>query len=370
MQARTRPAGKIGASLDYNEEKVKRGEAKCIYAGNFLKNALALTYDDKRERFNNLLDRNQRADKKVMTIWLSFTPEEKFADQRLSAIASSYMQRIGYADQPYLVYRHDDTAIQHLHIVSTPVRPDGSLVRSFVRVSMVADARKAVEMEFGLQKSQRTSSSQVKWDRKIIYGKLPTLQVITGTLHYLLYAYNYRSMSELNAVLGIYNLRAITGRPNGRLNRHAGILYQITDEEGKGKGKPVKASAIPFKPTRKWLEKRFEQCKEIDPDVITGTYVGFSSILRSAPGSNGAFQEALRIKSLRVAPDRDPEGNVTGMLLVNIARHMVVNLTELRLGYDLADIWKKLPFDPLDRKIEPEAPKLEQKQQRKKGLRL
>jgi hypothetical protein len=58
------------------------------------------------------------------------------------------------------------------------------------------------------------------------------------------------------------------------------------------------------------------------------------------------------------------------MLLVNIAEHTVVNLNELGLGYDLADIRKRLSIDPLKSKIELPTPKVEQKLQHKKGLGL
>jgi hypothetical protein len=38
-------------ALYYNEQKVLRGDAECLYAGNFLKDADELDFDEKREWF-------------------------------------------------------------------------------------------------------------------------------------------------------------------------------------------------------------------------------------------------------------------------------------------------------------------------------
>lgn len=34
------------------------------------------------------------------------------------------MERMGYGDQPYVIYKHTDIARAHLHIVSSRIRPD------------------------------------------------------------------------------------------------------------------------------------------------------------------------------------------------------------------------------------------------------
>src|SRR5579864_1365997 len=92
---------KIGTLLYYNERKLKEKKAECIYAGNFLKDAADLTFLDKKQRFQNLLELNQRAEQTALHVVLQFPPEETLDNGRLSDIAAAYMQRIGYGDQPY-----------------------------------------------------------------------------------------------------------------------------------------------------------------------------------------------------------------------------------------------------------------------------
>jgi len=39
---------------------------------------------------------------------LNFSPSEKISLETLKEIAKTYMEIIGFDQQPYLVYRHDD----------------------------------------------------------------------------------------------------------------------------------------------------------------------------------------------------------------------------------------------------------------------
>ncbi len=50
-------------------------------------------------------------------ISLNFDPlEQSISQEKLKEIANPYMVKIGFADQPYLVYRHRDAEPLHLYI--------------------------------------------------------------------------------------------------------------------------------------------------------------------------------------------------------------------------------------------------------------
>lgn len=71
---------------------------------------------------NNL---NERASTKTLHVSLNFDPSEKLNPQKLLLIANEYMNRIGFAEQPFLVYKHVDAGHPHIHIVSTTIQADG-----------------------------------------------------------------------------------------------------------------------------------------------------------------------------------------------------------------------------------------------------
>ena len=360
----------------YNEQKVTRRQAECIYAANYLKDVDHLSLDDKRQRFNDLLELNHRPGKKGNHIVLEFPPGEDHPNDKMIAITASYMQRIGYRDQPYLVYRHRDTAIPHVHVVTTIIRPDGRTIRDdFMALRISEPARKAVELEFGLAKAggnKRAWQPATAPVRRIDYGKLPNLETLASTLHYVLHNFRYRSVAELNAILRLYNLTAKTGRPGSRLQQLGGLLYQVIGDNGKSRGAPLKASSLPFKPTLSWLRQKFDEHKTLNPATIRNTRVAFEASLRERPANAPAFQDALRRNQLALTltsqTNSTPDGT-TNLLLVNLADKTVLNITELGPNYDLPAIHNRLSFDPLQLNPAIEQHKQQQKQsQQKKHL--
>lgn len=104
---------------------MKNGKAECLYAHNFLKEANALNFYEKLERFQALIYLNKRATTNTIHISLNFGVNEKIEKEILKEIATVYMDKIGFGQQPYLVYQHSDAGHPHIHIVSTNIQKDG-----------------------------------------------------------------------------------------------------------------------------------------------------------------------------------------------------------------------------------------------------
>ena len=346
MLARTAAVPKIATKIYYNEQKVKAQQAECIYGANFLQDAADLTPDDKRKRFNDALELHQRTFYTALNVVLQFAPEEQFNKEKLIAIAASYMQRLGYGDQPYLIYQHTDTAVPHLHIVTITIRPDGCHIRTPFTARLFSEpARKAVEQEFGLVKAaghRRSVKKNPGPARRVEYGKLPSEEAIADSLQYILENFRYRSIDELNAILGLYNLTAKTGRPGSRLHQFGGLLYQILDKKGQGRGAPVKASSLPFKPTLRWLAQKFAENKTPDPIAVRDTRLALDAVLRENPSGPKHFKDALRRNYLAVSPHLLSKTAADNLLLVNLEHRTILDIKELGKDYDLPAIRQKL----------------------------
>ncbi|MDR2774250.1 MAG: relaxase/mobilization nuclease domain-containing protein [Tannerella sp.] len=50
----------------------------------------------------------------------------------LTELAKKWMQKMGYGEQPYLVYFHDDTANNHVHIVSCRINKEGQRINPYM----------------------------------------------------------------------------------------------------------------------------------------------------------------------------------------------------------------------------------------------
>src|SRR5438045_2612379 len=171
----------------------------------------------------------------------------------LEKLAGTYMDKIGFGNQPYLLYQHNDAGHPHLHIVTTNIKPDGKRIELHnLGKNQSEKARKEIELSFGLVKADNKKQQyQIKPvdALKIQYGKSETKRSITNVLNAVLNTYKYSSLPELNAVLKLYNVAADRGAEDSQTFQKNGLLYRILDDKGNKVGVPIKASLIYNKPT-------------------------------------------------------------------------------------------------------------------------
>ncbi len=264
MVAVIKVSGSMHRIFNYNENKVREGVAECIGAGNYPLNANEMSAKIKLNFLVKRLELNENVKRNSIHISLNFPPSESYLNQdKLSEIAGIYMDKLGFGDQPYLLYQHYDAAHPHIHIVTTNIRSDGSRIDlHHLGIRKSEPARKEIEKMFGLvvaDDQQRRQAFQLEPVNaaKIQYGRSATKRAITNVLNTVLEKYHYASLPELNAVLGLYNVRADRGSENSRIHQNGGLVYRITDQQEKPVGVPTKASDFYSKPTLKYLEARY-----------------------------------------------------------------------------------------------------------------
>jgi len=250
--------------VNYNENKISDGVAECIGEGNYPMDINKMGLAMRLSRLVNQAALNENVTRKSVHISLNFDPSEKDLDNdRLMAIANEYMERIGFGEQPYLVYRHHDAGHPHIHIVSIKVRDNGRRIdMQNIGRNQSEAARKVIEQQFGLvaaEAHKRPLGYVLKPvdASRITYGKAATKRAVTNVLEAVVGHYKYTSLAELNAVLGQYNVLADRGSENSRIYKGHGLVYRVVDNEGKPIGVPIKASDFYSTPTLAVLEKRF-----------------------------------------------------------------------------------------------------------------
>ncbi|KAF2508705.1 relaxase/mobilization nuclease domain-containing protein [Flavobacterium zhairuonense] len=261
---------KTGSSVhnifNYNENKVKEGIAECIGEGNYPLEAAKLTGAMKLNRLLKQNELNENVKRNSVHISLNFDPSESaLSNEKMLKIAEHYMQKIGFGSQPYLVYRHYDAGHPHMHLMSIKVREDGSRIdMQNIGRNQSEAARREIEKTFGLVQAQLKKKSIDKFIKPIVlskikYGKTESKRAVQSVLDHVLSIYKYKSLSELNAVLGLYNVRADRGEENSRIFKTNGLLYRTLDENGRPIGVPLKASEFYNKPTLKFLQDKFQE---------------------------------------------------------------------------------------------------------------
>src|SRR6266567_4551871 len=115
-------------ALRYNEEKIKNGNAELLSSENFIKDSHQLNGRDKLDRFLQRTSLNERSAVKFLHISIGFGKSEKVSNEQMQLLAKLYMNEMGFEKQPYLIYRHYDTAHPHCHVVTTIIRSDGTRI--------------------------------------------------------------------------------------------------------------------------------------------------------------------------------------------------------------------------------------------------
>lgn len=238
MVTRINTGKNISKALNYNEQKVLAGKAEILYAAGFIKDLDRISFYDKMKQFERHILLNGATTTNALHVSLNFDLADKISDEKLVEIATAYMEGIGFGNQPYLVYRHDDSGHPHIHIVSTNIEKDGRRISMHnLGRNQSEKVRKEIETNFGLIKAEDkkvlNEMDLVPLDsRKMIYGKSETKRAIANILMVVLNQYKFASLPELNAVLKLYNVTANRGGAESRIYQHRGLVFQALDQAG------------------------------------------------------------------------------------------------------------------------------------------
>ncbi len=340
---------KTGSSIhrifNYNEQKVKEGTAECLMAANYPKDVEFLSLNNKLKRLLNQAALNENVTRKSVHISLNFDPSENLSKERLQEISDAYMQKIGFGNQPYLVYQHHDAAHPHIHIVTIKVRADGSRIdMQNIGRNQSEKARKEIEQSFGLVKAEDSKQTQ-NYELKPVnvqkaqYGKSETKRAITNVLDAVLNTYKYSSLPELNAVLQQYNVIADRGNENSRVYKNEGLVYRVLDSTGNKVGVPIKASDFYSKPTLNYLRARFEPNEAArQPHKVRVRNAVDLALLRNPDPSLQSLEKSLEKEGITTIIRQNNEGIIYGITYVDHRTKCVFNGSDLGKQYSAKGI--------------------------------
>ncbi|MDZ7650267.1 MAG: relaxase/mobilization nuclease domain-containing protein [Cytophagales bacterium] len=198
MVAKVISGKNIRGLLNYNENKLRGGVAQCIVAHRFGCEPHALTFSNKLNRFTKIIAFNQKTKTNTIHISLNFDVSEILSNDKLSLIASDYMDRIGFGEQPYLVYRHTDAAHPHVHIITTNIQIDGKRIDIHnIGRNQSEKARKEIEVEYQLVRAESRKKSRELQPvniEKAAYGKSETRRSISNIVRTVMRSYKYTSL--------------------------------------------------------------------------------------------------------------------------------------------------------------------------------
>ena len=113
------PAPSCSSAVQYNERKVAEGKAEAVFSSKIA--------DPKKpmETFSEYERGSRRCEKMSFHASINPAKADNMTQDKVIAFTKELMERLGYGDQPYIIYRHDDIGRIHYHLVSVRVDKDG-----------------------------------------------------------------------------------------------------------------------------------------------------------------------------------------------------------------------------------------------------
>lgn len=231
MVAKINRGASLYGAIIYNQQKVNEDTARIIAGNRMITDSL---YDPDRIvrqtmfAFESYLAANRKTEKPILHISLNPTLDDNLTDSQFADLARAYMQKMGYGNQPYIVYLHEDIDRRHIHIVSTCVNENGEKIDDAYEWNRSMKACRELEQMFGLKQiADKRRELLEPYLKKADYTRGDVKQQVSNILKSVFTSYRFQSFGEYSAMLSCFNIEAkqVKGEFDGK--PYSGIIYTI-----------------------------------------------------------------------------------------------------------------------------------------------
>ena len=334
MIAKISATENLGGALGYNFKKVEKGEASILLAQGLYQNkegtyTMAEVFTDMQA----LISEKHRTKKMVFHCSLNPHPDEKLSDETLMQIAREYMEALGYGNQPYIVFKHNDIAREHIHIVSLRVDSRGQKINDKFEKRRSKKITDALEKRFGLIPSSKVADKAVEETPQIDTTQGNIKEQVASALRTVLKHYRFCSLGELNAILSAHNLAVEEVKTEFRGKKYDGLVYVPTDEKGNKVGTPIHASDIGRGVGYTAVQNRMQKSKQAIKPLVPTIRGKVLQAMRTSPQTEKDLQSRLEEQGLCVVIRKNSNGRIYGITFIDDKAGIALNGSRLGKGY-------------------------------------
>ena len=348
MIAKISATENLGGALGYNFKKVEKGEANILLAAELYQSKEGrYTMEDVLADMEALIPKNCRTKKTVFHCSLNPHPDEKLSDEQLTQIAKEYMEALGYGNQPYIVFKHNDIAREHIHIVSLRIDGEGKKINDKFEKRRSKQITDALERKYNLIPSSKVSEKAVTETPKVDTTKGNIKEQVASALRTVLKHYRFCSLGELNAVLSKYNLAVEEVKTEFRGKKYDGLVYVPTADKSNKVSTPIHASDIGRGVGYTAILNRIQKSKQTVKPLIPTIRNKVLQTMRTSPKTEEELRQRLEEQSLRVFIRKNESGRIYGITFIDDKEGVALNGSRLGKGY-AANIFNGYFSNPTD----------------------
>ena len=343
MVAKINIGSNLYVALAYNQEKVDEGLGKVLGSRLVFEPADgAFSVSECMNDFMRFVPAHFRTEKPVFHVSINPHPDDRLSDEQLADIGHEYMQRLGYGNQPYLIFKHEDIGREHIHIVSLRVDSNGKKINDYCEHERSKQITEQLERKYHLHPAEGEKHSE-QWELTPVDVSQGNLKKqMTSVIKPLAAMYHFQSMGEYKALLSLYNihLAELKGEVKGKPYR--GLLYSALDREGNKVGNPIKSSLFGKSVGYDGLEKRIAtSAGRIKKQRLKLHTLQAVSEAKRSCRNEGEFRAELRQQGMDVLFRRNDEGRIYGATFIDHTTRTVLNGSRLGKEYS-ANVFNEL----------------------------
>ena len=334
MIAKISSTENLGGALGYNFKKVEKEEASILLAQGLYQNKEeTYTMTEVFTDMQALIPEKYRTKKMVFHCSLNPHPDEKLSDETLTQIAKEYMEALGYGKQPYIVFKHNDIAREHIHIVSLRIDGEGKKINDKFEKRRSKQITDALERKYSLIPSSKVTDREMKEVSKIDTTKGNIKEQVAETLLSVLKHYEFCSLGELNAILSVYNLAVEEVKTEFRGKKYEGLVYVPTDDKGDKVSSPIHASDIGRGVGYTAVQNKIQKSKQTVKVLIPVIRNKVLQAMRTSPRTEKDLQNRLEEQGLCVVIRKNSNGRIYGITFIDDKAGIASNGSRLGKGY-------------------------------------
>ena len=334
MIAKISATENLGGALGYNFKKVEKGEASILLVAELYQDRDGrYTMEDVLVDMEALIPKKCRTKKAVFHCSLNPHPDEKLSDERLVQIAKEYMEALGYSKQPYIVFKHNDIAREHIHIVSLRVDSKGRKINDKYEGRRSKKITDALEKKYNLIPSSKVSEKPTTETPKVDVMQGNIKEQVANTVRSAMKHYSFCSLGELNAILSRYNLAVEEVKTEYRGKQYDGLVYVPTDDKGNKVSTPIHASDIGRGMGYTAVQNNMLKSKQIVKPLIPTVRRKVLEVMRTSPQTEERLRQRLEEQGLRVIIRKNEGGRIYGITFIDDEKGIALNGSRLGKGY-------------------------------------
>lgn len=326
MVAKINIGSSLYGAISYNGEKINEAKGRILGS-----NKVVIPPDGHVnvarmvEDFRSFMPKMGKTKKPVLHISLNPHPDDRLTDQDFEILAREYLEKLGFGNQPWVMYKHEDIDRHHIHIVTVNVTEQGKRLDQSFLFRRSKKITNDLEEKYNLHKAQREKVSPDTPITKLdpsgdIKRQVANIVKLVGM------RWKFQSIGEFNAILSLYNIRCepTDGKVNGR--EYHGLVYLATDDNGAAIATPFKASRLGKFASRAAIEGHFERSSQninLKPTRKTVSMAIVSAM------DKAEFIAQLKENGIDVLIRQNESGRIYGITFIDHNTQTVINGSRL-----------------------------------------